>query len=193
MKSHRAKIALYKPEEASPVPIAGDAAIAQHGMGEGRMIPLLILDTTKRDDIDELIRIHEHLPPGDVNSQWGRIEHRRDRAISLILQFLRPSRATIIIEFDILRQGILVDQMLLSQGVFLQAGRPGDRFVNTLDAPRILVNVPKGEFTEIWDEMFQKRITVEMRERGLKRAEAKRASRQYIEELRKVSMLRIPS
>jgi hypothetical protein len=92
MKSHRAKIALYKPEEASPVPIAGDAAIAQHGMGEGRMIPLLILDTTKRDDIDELIRIHEHLPPGDVNSQWGRIEHRRDRAISLILQFLRRSR-----------------------------------------------------------------------------------------------------
>ena len=52
-----------------PVPILADAAIATEKIGNGKLIPVLILDTSERPDVAELIRIHAHLPQGDVISQ----------------------------------------------------------------------------------------------------------------------------
>lgn len=192
MKKKWGTIALSKPEEGIPVRIVGDASIAQHGLGEGKLIPLLILDTRNRPDIDELIRVHEHLPPGNVVSQWGRIENRTG-TISLILQFQRPSEVTIIVEFDIVRQGVLVDQILRARSVFLQAGRQGDRFMTNPDARKISAGITEGGFSGLWDSMWHKHLAADMRASGLKRSEAKRAARQVIDELRSFSgRVRIP-
>jgi hypothetical protein len=192
MKKKRGTIDLSKPEEGIPVRIVGDAAIAQHGLGEGKLIPLLILDTRNRPDIDELIRVHEHLPPGDVLSQWAQVENRTG-TISLILQFQRPSKVTIIVEFDIVQQGVLVDQILRARTVFLQAGRPGDRFITNPDAQKISAGIAEGGFSGLWDSMWHKHLTTDMRASGLKRSEAKRAARQVIDELRSFSgRVRIP-
>jgi len=165
------------------VPIAGDAAIAQRGVGEGKLIPLLILDTRERPEIEELIRVHEHLPPGDVTSQWGQIEGKTG-TVALILQFKRPVSATAIIEFSIIGQGILVDQILGSGGVYLQAGSPGHRFISDPDARKILVDIVEGGFSEAWDAMWYKSLTSDMRAKGLKRSEARHAARQVMDELR---------
>ena len=34
-------------------------------------IPLVILDTTDRLDLEEFIRVHQYHGPGDVDSQWA--------------------------------------------------------------------------------------------------------------------------
>src|SRR6266536_2220208 len=52
------------------VPIVADGAMAGP-VAEGANIPLVILDTSKRPDIAEAIRVHAYLPPGDVASSWG--------------------------------------------------------------------------------------------------------------------------
>jgi hypothetical protein len=55
------------------IPIVSDAAIATDAVGDGRFIPLVILDTRARPDVAELIEIQAKVPPGDVISAWGSI------------------------------------------------------------------------------------------------------------------------
>jgi hypothetical protein len=83
--------------------------VSTRGAFGGQLVPLVILDTSDRPDIDELIRVHgtpQH--PGDVKIQWVELAGHKG-FIALILTFLRPSEATVIIEFDIVKQGVLVE------------------------------------------------------------------------------------
>ncbi len=57
------------------VPIVGDAAMAGP-VADGRLIPVLIVDTSKRPEVAELIRVHAHLPPGDAPLAVGVVARR---------------------------------------------------------------------------------------------------------------------
>jgi hypothetical protein len=103
-------------EEAKAVPIASDAAIATIGTGHGRLIPLIILDTTDRPDLAEVVRVQAYLPAGDVIVQWGQLPKRFNH-IALFLRFIRPSARAAVIEFEIPKQGILVEHILISQAL----------------------------------------------------------------------------
>ena len=154
------------------LPIVGDAAIAGP-IADGRLIPVLILDTAARPEVAELIRMHEHLPPGDVLSQWA---HSRDDSdvVALQLRFLRPVETALALRFGMEAQAILVETMLDGGAVYLQAGVAGDRLMNTLDAPRVLVELPDTGFRPVWDEILLTRITVVMSRRlGISRKKAR--------------------
>jgi hypothetical protein len=109
-------------EEAQVVPIVGDAAIASVGVGHGRLIPPIIIDTTNRPDLTEAIEAQVHLPAGDVVVQWGSLPKRHDH-IALLLKFQRPTERAAVIEFEIVKQGILVEHILQSNGLYIQAGK----------------------------------------------------------------------
>ena len=49
---NKIKIGLRHPVEKKPVPIVADASIATAGLERGRNIPLLILDTSSRPDVE---------------------------------------------------------------------------------------------------------------------------------------------
>ena len=115
------------------VPIVGDAAIAGP-IADGRLIPVLILDTSARTDVAELIRVHELLPPGDAQSQWG-LSRDNDDDVMLHLKFVRPMDLELILLLSVERQAILVEGMLSGGGVYLQSGVVGDRLSTTLDTP----------------------------------------------------------
>ena len=53
-----------EPIARTPVPIVAEGAISSTTLGDGRLIPVLILDTSNRPDIDEFVRVHQHLPAG---------------------------------------------------------------------------------------------------------------------------------
>lgn len=184
------KIPLHDERERRPVPIVGDAAIAAAPIGDGRLIPLLIIDTSDRADLAELIRIHEHLPPGDVDIQWG-IRPGSSGRVALFLSFKKPIEAVAILEFDIITQGILIDQILAANVLYLQSGRPGDRLVTTLDAPRIFVEVPDTGFRKDWDKMFRKRLTRSMKIQGLRSQQARKAAAEAIELMRTLGRVRM--
>ncbi len=176
----------------SPIPIVGDAAIASRGTGDGRLIPLIIIDTSSRPDIDDFIDAHAELPPGDVKSQWGRPSWKKDRVLLLLL-FQRPSKCLIIVEFNVAAQGILVEQTLAARALCLQAGRPGDRYVTTMDKPRIIVEIPEMGFDLVWDKMFRQSIKKDLRRRGLNRKEAAKAGQEAIRQMRRLGYFRLPS
>ncbi len=190
LKPRRAKFPLHNLREARPLRIVADAAIATTIVGGGRLIPLMILDTTDRTDVEELIRIHQHLPPGDVDSQWGALESSQEK-VALMLTFKRPAEMVVILEFDIVKQGILVDQALTARGIYLQSGREGDRFLTNPDIPKILVEIPGTGFHEFWNQLFHENIMKRMRKHGLSRNQAKEAASKYIKEMREFAQLRL--
>ncbi len=173
-----------------PVAIVGNAGISTKGVGDGRMLPLLILDATARPDIHELVRVHAVIQSGDVDSAWlktaGDIPD-----IFLHLLFRRPVETSVLLKFDIVKEGVLVDQILTTKAFYLQAGRPGDRFLNTQNAGSIIVEVPATDAMQDWDVTLSKVIAKEMRSQGIGRQEAKRAAREHIVKFRKFGRFRV--
>ncbi len=173
------------------VPVAGDAGIAGPN-AEGLMIPLVILDTSARPDIDEIIRVHSHISPGDVTSSWASIIGHPDD-VALILDFIRPIEARVAIRFSIEKQAILIDTALRAKAIYLQAGRPGDRLIHDIDRQKIVVELPEGEFNEKWESIFLHQMTAYVsRKNKLSKKKAYPVACLLLEELRKMTSFRMP-
>lgn len=176
--------------EAKAVPVVSSAMIASTGISEGRMMPLLILDTSQRPDIEDMIRAHEHLGPGDVLSDWALPTWE---TLELFLTFERPSRCVIRIAFNVLVGGGLIDNIMLSQALYLQAGRPGDRLAGTMDALRVVVEIPTGTVRHRWEEVMERALVKDYRAKGLSKRDAKKAARGVRAEWRELISLRMKS
>jgi len=190
LKSKQVEIPIKHPWESQPARIINDAAVATVGVGDSRLIPLVIIDSAERPDIEELVRVHEHLPPGDVKVQWGKLKSAPN-SIALLLRFTPPVEALLVLNFDIVKQGGVVDQILSSRALYLQPGREGDRLSNTLDAKRILIEVPETGFSKTWDGILFKHLVKDFRRRGLPKRQAKEATKGAIEEWRKIGRSRL--
>ena len=194
--SHKPKVTaipIRHEAEGKPVPIVSDAAVATALWGEGRTIPLLILDTSSRPDVDALVQAHLELGiPGDARSDWSLGSRKRNPVPQLILRFTKPSECLLLIEFDMPKRGLFVDQVLWAQGLYLQPGRPGERLITTMDNPRILVEIPTNEvFQEVFRPIHEKAIHRMFRKEGMTRAAAKRSTRLYLKEWRNAFQRRI--
>jgi hypothetical protein len=185
----RMQIALRNQIEELPVEIVRDAVIATAAVGNGQLIPLLILDTTNRPDVERMIDLHLHVPPGDVKSTWGKKRRNRDE-VFLLLQFSRPSELTLVIPFDLVKYGGLVDRILQAKAVYLQPGKPGDRFDPTLEAPGILIEVGV-DFGGNWDTIINKALTRDLRKKGVRHKEALQAAKLMREKWQEIWKLRI--
>ena len=182
-KWRKAALECRNEQEAYPVKIVSDAGISSRGTADGKLIPLVIIDTTDRPDIEELVRVHEKQSFGDVVCQWGQLEGEKGK-ISLYLYFKRPTELVMILQFDMVRQGILVDQAINSKAIYIQPGRDGDRFATTIDSHRILIEIPDTGFKDEWERLFLKHIALDMRKKGLNRQQAKQAAQNLLNELR---------
>jgi len=179
------------PHQRKPVRIVADGAIGSRGIFGGHIIPVLILDTSERPDIEEVIRVHSAtLEAGDMICQWGELNEHKG-FIALIIRFVRPIETMLILEFDIAKQGIFIEQALTGRGLYLQAGREGDRYIHDIARPKVLMEIPDTGFRQTWDSLFHKYLTKEYRARGLGRAEAKRASKAAIVELRRLTTIQM--
>lgn len=182
---HRADIL-----DGEPVPIVADGAVATTAVGEGRLILVLILDTSKRPDIEDLVKAQARLPAGDGKSQWGR-PYRSKSEIALVLRFERPINALVILEFNVADQGILIEQILKAKSLYLQPGRKGDRLTSTLENPRMLVEVPELGFSEEWKKIWPKEVAKKFRKLGLKRRDARAAAEKVISDIQEFSGFRM--
>jgi len=57
-------------------------------------------------------------------------------------QVSTPTERAAVIEFEIVKQGILVEHILQSNGLYIQAGKVGDRLKHDLNRPKMLIEVP---------------------------------------------------
>lgn len=194
MKTKRTKIRLVGThDERRPVRIITDAAISTRGRHSGRLLPLILIDTSDRPDIAELIRVHGSLGPGDVKSQWGKLEGKgHEGTVALFLTFIRPLEVFMILEFSVVRHGFLVEQILTGNGIYLgEAQGEGDRLQKNLDRPKVLAEVPDTGFKDTWHAIFTKHLEKHFRNKGLNRSQSRQAARSAIEEWQKVGSFKM--
>lgn len=191
MKAKIIDIPLRDRRERYPVRIVADAALSTRGLHGGRLLPLVLLDTSDRPDVAELIRIHEYHGPGDVQTQWGQIDGH-EGTVALFLTFIRPTELFMILEFDIVKQGILVEQALIGEGICIaKAEANDDRWIKNPDRVQVVVEVGDTGFRETWDRLFTEHLRKHFRAEGLSRAESRRAATSLIEELRKFATMKM--
>jgi len=191
MKLKKTTISVKYPREIRPIRIVNDAGISTRGVFGGKMLPLLLLDTSNRPDVEEFIRIHQALGPGDVTFQWAQIEDHDD-TVALLLRCIRPVEVSMLLEFEIVRQGFLVDQALRGGGMYIaRAEGQDDRWIMNPDRPHVCVELGVTGFEDAWEDMFHKHVEKDFRRNGMGRAEARRAARMHIKEMRELGGLRM--
>jgi hypothetical protein len=98
---------------------------------------------------------------------------------------------TVILAFDPGKQGGLVDQIIHAKGLYIQAGRPGDRLFKNLNAPKVIANIPETGFGVVWEKLFFKAAVKRARADGIGRRQAKEAAREFITQWREFGNFRI--
>jgi hypothetical protein len=183
-------ITFKDPRQVEPVKIIHDALIASRPVGDGRSIPLIIVDAETRADLTLVVEAHALMQGGDVRSQWGK-RSRSDDIVTLFLWFERPIECTVLVDFDVVTQGILVDQILFAKALYLQPGKRGDRLINNVDAPRILIEIPDLGFSKEWEKILRKGLATHFRKEGFRRSQAVDAAERVIAEWRRLSRFRL--
>ncbi|WP_128763512.1 hypothetical protein [Micromonospora sp. MW-13] len=174
------------------MPVVADGSIAGP-VADGRMVPLVIIDTATRPDLDELVRLHDHLSPGDITYRWGQVD-RDDDQVALSLQFTRPIELRATLLFSIEHEGIIVDAALNSRALYLQPGRPGDRLKHDPNRPKILIEAPDDDFRDRWEGVVIQRLTKVIRRRKrMPRAEARQLAAEWLDQSRILSRFRMPT
>jgi hypothetical protein len=176
-----------QPHEVKAVRIVGDAGIAHPDVAEGRMIPVVIVDTSDRPDIDEMIKVHEHLKTGDLIANWSqRMGHPNE--VELALTFVRPVEIKVFIEFDLTRNhGMLVEGILAAKALYLQAGREGDRLGRNIKAAKVIMGIPDTGFRDGWEKIYLNYAISKFKMEGMSRTNAKRSAKEYISNARSMA------
>lgn len=169
--------------KSSVVPIVRDGAIATHEIGEGRMVPVLIVDCSDKVELLDLIYAHQETPPGDVTVTWC-IPKDDKNNVSLLLEFLKPSVLEVLLHFDIESRGGVVDSILHANALYLQPIESGERVIDGLENAKILVEVPDTGFFETWDELYTEKLIRVFKRSGQSRKEANKAAKQHKDLLR---------
>lgn len=171
------------------VQIVADAAIAVPDVGDGRLIPYLILGCDRRPDIADLIMAHQDQPPGDVVSVWAIARFDHDQ-IFLHLSFKRPTPGEFYIRFDLHKHGMLIDGIIQSNAAYLQADTVATSAADGIDKPKILIEVPDGGEPFDWEKLLERHVRKRFKKEGLKRADAAQSAKRAIEMSRQFWRLR---
>jgi len=153
-------------------------------------MPVVMVDTSDRPDIDELIRVHRFTPPGDCSSRWATALDGGE-SVFLILKFARPLEADLTIEFNLERHSGLVDNILRARGLYLLHGLDDDTFTTTTENQRILVELPPTGFERTWEGVFRRHVAKIARREGASSSQARRAAADFIADWRALMDIRL--
>lgn len=165
--------------------LVADGAIANPVTADGRLIPVIILNTEVDKRLLNLVTIHRDSPPGDVESRWA-VKRFSKKFVYLVLKFEKPVELRIAVRFEVDKNSNLIDGIIHSRGVYVQPGKPGDKLSHNVGAPKILVEIPKRTTFEKWDVMLQKHVEKVLKKEGVSRKELKTAVPEYISTRRSV-------
>jgi hypothetical protein len=171
--------------ETQPARIISDPGFAAVRDRDGAVVPMVQIDATDRHDILALFAAHGRGIVGEASCQWGRRDGAADRTVTLFLHFNAPARLLVFMDFDVVRQGFLVEEILRVSELYIQAIRTPSTTEVASDPPRIRVTVPDTGFRPVWNKLLHDEMTREMQTRGLSATEAKVSAAAIIESWRK--------
>ena len=105
--------------------IQENGLISDPNWGEGRLIPVVVLNSQKDNNLKELLRIHVTSEgSGDVIVQWGMPLRQffKPKVWFLVVKFTKPMDFSFIIEFVLEKNPALIDAIIQSRGLYLRYG-----------------------------------------------------------------------
>ncbi|WP_321423976.1 hypothetical protein [uncultured Bacteroides sp.] len=162
--------------------------ISHENIGEGRLIPALVLDVEGNQDIIDLFKAHDSINAGDVVMNWTQDFFKREDLI-FKMTFSKPMNIEFGIRINIEQNYIFIDGIIQSKGLYLRAGKMGEK-VSQVTEDTILVEVPDMNMKAIWNEMIQKKVAKSYRSNGYSKSEARINAKQHIQSLREIWKIR---
>lgn len=154
--------------------IISDALITSTHIENAKNIPLIILDTTDHQDVEQAILFNEGLEHGSVSTIWGKSIN--NKIVTLTIALIIPVPIKFVIVFDVQKQFGLIDQIINTQLLYIQQGKLKDRLYNTMNAQRLMIEVPSTHFIDEWKKIFSKVMIKYFREQGLSKKVARNAA-----------------
>lgn len=162
----------------SVVPIIDDGIIASQSVGEGRMIPVVIMDCSEMVELRDLIYAHEEIMPGDVECSWATLLRDKSKVI-LLLKFTKPANLEVSLQFSIEKQSSIVDGILIANGLYLQPSESGLKVSEGLQKKKILVEIPEIGFSLKWEELYTEMLIKKFKKSGFSKSNATESAEKY--------------
>lgn len=153
MKVKRSK-AKFNKESTVITRVVACASIAMVGVANGRNIPVVFVEKDDNDRIHKLLSFHNNIRTGNCVSQWGMTED--NKYVALVLDFSNPLKEKIVVLFDVIKFGIVIDQILAFECLYLMIGTENSKLSNSLNDEKILLEIPNGSFGSEWDKIYRK-------------------------------------
>ena len=97
----------------APLTVVSDGAMGTENQVQGRVIPVILVDCTDREDLRDMVSLHKSLNRlGDVEHQWA-VRRIRPRSVFLMLKFLDPIKTDALIEFQLPAQALLIEWIIV--------------------------------------------------------------------------------
>lgn len=165
-----------------------EGLISHESVGEGRMIPAIVLDVENNEDIIDLLKVHESINSGDVIMNW--VQDFFDRKDFILkLSFTKPMEIEFGLRFNIAEDFILIDAIIQSKGLYLRTGKKGEKISQKSDG-MILIEVPDMGVKGIWNEMILKALTKKYKAKGYSKKESKEIAKEHIASIREMWKIR---
>lgn len=170
--------------------VVSTASIASQGVANGRNIPVVFVEADLEGKIEDIIIAHKLIKNGSCTSQWG-VTEDNEYAV-LFLDFGAPVEQKVILFFDIVKQGFIVDQILYAKCLYLMTGEKGTRLSQHLDDPRVLIEVLGVGFEDDWDKAYKKRYAEHLRRKHhFSKKESLKIFDEIRNEMQKIQTLRM--
>lgn len=181
---------IQKSKKRAFVPIVGDGAIATTSWADGRLIPVLIVDCENRSDLSDIIKSHSELPPGDVTIRWAKHIFKK-KEVYLLIEFSKPSVVDVFLAFNIEKQGVLVDAILMANALYLQSLDAGKKVIDGINKRKILIEIPDTGYYSEWDKLYTSALIRKFKKNGFRKPEAKIAAEQHKNKVRELWQTRM--
>lgn len=174
--------------------IKENGLISRPTLGEGRMIPALVVDSDNDNGLEELLKIHKDSPPGDVIVQWGSpfSQVLRKKVWYLDIEFSQPLEFKFQINFNLKEDYSLIDAILQSRGLCLTQGKEGEKVFQKQDE-MILVEVPDTHIDTLWEKTLDETLRKKFRKSGIPKKYIKNEIIEHKNKMREILNLRRPN
>lgn len=171
-------------------PFFAEGMLSISNIGEGRIIPSVIIERSLAKDIDNLCKAHIDSEPGDVVTTWTQpITLFRPKELILKVKFTKPIAATFGIIFNISKHFSLIDAIVYSQALRIESGNLGDK-VSHLGNPDILLEVQRTNFQDAWEKILHATIKERYKKKGVTKNKVGQLAQEHIKSMREVFNIR---
>lgn len=167
-----------------------DGMLSIPELAEGRLIPCIMFDKETAKIVDNLCRAHLNSEPGDVITTWvSPLTIFKPKELILKVQFKKPIDTTFGIAFNLVKHFPIIDAIVNSQALRIEAGNIGDK-ISQLKNADILLEVQRTNFTDFWEKQLLVSVKEKYKKNGFEKKKLNQLAKEHIKSMREIFNIR---